>query len=243
MLNCDLYDQTGAKKGKLELPDELFGQEVHASILHRALVLQQANRRNPIAHTKTRSEVAISKRKIYRQKGTGNARHASKNANLFRGGGVIFGPRNNRNFSKAMPRAQRRIALFSALSDKANNGKIVGLVDFSAKKPNTKSIVKLLSEMKIGRSALFIAPEKNEMFVLSARNLSNTKVITAGYINVEDLLKYDNVVVFEKAIEKMQEIFKTKEAPVRVKKAEKTEKPAKKAKKPAKKTTKKAKTE
>lgn len=241
MLNCDLYDQTGAKKGKLELPAELFGQEVHAELLHRALVLQQANRRNPIAHTKTRSEVAISKRKIYRQKGTGNARHASKNANLFRGGGVIFGPRNDRNFEKAMPRAQRRIALFSALSEKANEKKILGLVDFTAKKASTKSIAKLVNDMGIERSALFITPEKNEMFVLSSRNLPNVKVITAGYANIEDLLKYDNVVVFEKSIEKMQEIFKP-ELKKKSEKAEKVEKkPAKKT--TAKKTTKKAKTE
>lgn len=208
MPNCDLYDQTGAKKGKLELPNELFGQEVHADLIHRALVLQQSNRRNPIAHTKTRGEVAISKRKIYRQKGTGGARHGSKNAPIFRGGGVAFGPRNTRNFTKMMPRAQRRAALFSALSEKANENKILGLVDFVAKSASTKTAAKLMQDMGIERSALIITPEKNENFVLSARNLPNVKVITAGYANIEDLLGYDNVVVFEKAIDRMKEIFK-----------------------------------
>ncbi len=208
MPNCDLYDQTGAKKGKLELPKELFGQDVHTDLVHRALVLQQANRRNPIAHTQTRGEVTASKRKIYRQKGTGGARHGSKNAPIFRGGGVVFGPRNTRNFTKMMPRAQRRIALFSALSEKANENKVLGLADFKADKANTQSIAKLMKDMEIKRSALFITPEKNDVFVLSARNLPNTKTITAGYINVEDLLKYDNIVVFEKAVDKMKEIFK-----------------------------------
>lgn len=211
MPNCDLYDQTGARKGKLALPEEIFGVEPHTDLMHRALVMQQANRRQALAHTKTRGEISISKRKIYRQKGTGNARHGSKNANTFRGGGVVFGPRSDRNFSKMMPRQQRRLALFSALSTKAAENKILGLTDFTTDTPKTKSASELIQKMQIERGVLFILPEKNENFTLSVRNLPNTKTITANYVNVEDLLKYNNIVIFEKSVAKMQELFQPRE--------------------------------
>lgn len=207
MPTCPLYDQSGTKKGTLSLPEEIFGLEPRTDLMHRALVMQQANRRNPIAHTKTRGEINIAKRKIYRQKGTGNARHGSKNANVFRGGGVVFGPRNTRNFSKMMPRQQRRLALFSALSSKVNDKKILGLTDYQSDKAKTSEAAKLLAKMNIERGALFVLPEKNENFTLSVRNIPNTKIITANYINIEDLLKYDTVVIFEKSVDKLKETF------------------------------------
>lgn len=216
MSNCDLYDQTGAKKGTLELPDSLFGQEVNEGLMHRALVRQQANARQVIAHTKTRAEVVCSKRKIQRQKGSGRARHAQRSVNIFRGGGNAFGPRNDRNFAKDMPRAQRRKALFSALSVKAGDKKIIGITEYKSDKPSTKEITNLIKKLPIERSVLIVTPEKDENITLSVRNIPNAKVVSAGYVNVEDLLRYDNILVFEKAVDKMMEIFKPEKVKTKV---------------------------
>ena len=126
-MKITMYTQTGEKKGDVEVNDKIFAVKPNEQLIHQALVRQMANSRQATAHVKTRGEVTGSTRKIYRQKGTGGARHGSRYSNIFRGGGRVFGPRNVKNYTKAMPRKQRRLALFSALSIVAGEKKIIAL--------------------------------------------------------------------------------------------------------------------
>ena len=146
-MKIDMYDATGAKKGQVTVTDELFKAKINEDLMHRAVVMRRANARRPIAHVKTRAEVAYSTKKLFRQKGTGNARRGARSTNLLRGGGVTHGPRNERNFSKSMPKKERRGALASALSVRAGEGSVYVLESFDAKAPKTKEFVVLQAKL------------------------------------------------------------------------------------------------
>lgn len=209
-MKIDLYTQAGEKNGTLDLPKEMFEIPFKKDLIHQALVRQAANERINLAHTKTRAEVRGGGRKPYKQKGTGNARQGSIRSPQWRTGGVVFGPRNNRNFSKNMPKKQRRLALFSALSEKAKKNELLGLEEYKAEKPKTKDFVTLIKKLPIKRNALVVLSEKNAVIEKSAANLKNVKIITAGYLNIRDLRDYRNIILLKDAVVKMQETFLTK---------------------------------
>jgi len=206
-MKVDLYTATGTKNGSLDLNKDIFGAKVNADLMHRAVVMRLANARTPIAHTKTRGEVAYSTRKIFRQKGTGNARRGARSTNLLRGGGVTHGPRNTVNYAKMMPKKERRAALFSSLSAKVNAKAIFGLDSFGAKAPKTKDFVALLEKLPAGKRHLFVLPAKDEVFAKSARNVPGVKVITAQYLNPYDVLQADQVCLFKDAIPVIESTF------------------------------------
>jgi large subunit ribosomal protein L4 len=209
-MKIDLYTQEGVKNGTLDLPKEMFEVPFNMDLIHQALVRQTANERVNLAHTKLREDVRGGGRKPYKQKGTGNARQGSIRSAQWRGGAIIFGPRNNRNFSKDMPKKQRRQALFSALSVKAKENQIIALEGYKADKPKTKTFEALIKKLPIKRNVLIVLPEKNEIIEKSAANLSNVKIITAGYVNIRDLRDYRMVLLLKDAVAKMQETFLTK---------------------------------
>jgi large subunit ribosomal protein L4 len=211
-MKVDLYKQSGEKSGTLELPKEIFEIPFNEELIHQALVRQLANKRVAIAHTKTRGEVRGGGRKPFRQKGTGNARQGTIRSPLLRGGGIIFGPRNNRNFAKDMPKKQRRKALFSALSEKARNNEIIGLEAYEAKEPKAKDFAAMLKKLPVERNALVVIPEKNEIIQKSSSNLANAKTILAGYLNIHDLQKYKKIIFLKDSVAKLQEIFLAKNA-------------------------------
>ena len=211
-MKVDLYKQSGEKSGSLELPKEIFEVEYNEELIHQALVRQLANKRVAIAHTKTRGEVRGGGRKPFRQKGTGNARQGSTRSPNLRGGGVIFGPRNNRNFSKDMPKKQRRKALFSALSEKARNNEVIGLESYDAKEPKTKDFATMLGKLPVERNALVVIPEKNIVIQKSSNNVANAKTILASYLNIHDLQKYKKVIFLKDSISKLEEVFLAKKA-------------------------------
>jgi len=211
-MKVDLYKQSGEKSGSLELPKEIFEVEYNEELIHQALVRQLANKRVAIAHTKTRGEVRGGGRKPFRQKGTGNARQGSTRSPNLRGGGVIFGPRNNRNFSKDMPKKQRRKALFSALSEKARNNEVIGLESYDAKEPKTKDFATMLGKLPVERNALVVIPEKNIVIQKSSSNVANAKTILASYLNIHDLQKYKKVIFLKDSISKLEEVFLAKKA-------------------------------
>src|SRR5579864_8288248 len=109
-MKVDVYTSTGTKSGSVDLPEQLFGVPVNRGLMHLALMRQQSNRRHPIAHVKNRGEVFGSTKKMYQQKGTGRARRGASRSPLLRGGGKTFGPRNDANFQKDMPKKMRRAA-------------------------------------------------------------------------------------------------------------------------------------
>lgn len=207
-MKIDLYAQTGEKKGQVELNKEFFEVPYNEDLIHQALVRQHANGRVAIAHTKTRGEVRGGGRKPFRQKGTGSARQGSRRNPHFRGGGVVFGPRNNRNFSVDMPKKQRRKALFSALSAKAKADQIIALEKYEGE-VKTKTFAELLNKLPIERNVLVVIQEKNEVIQKSTNNLANAKTIIVNYLNIADLQKYRKVLFLQDALPKMEEIFKS----------------------------------
>jgi len=209
-MKIDLYTQQGEKNGQVELPAEIFEVPFNKDLVHQALMRQLSNRRVAIAHTKTKGEVRGGGRKPFRQKGTGNARQGSIRSPHMRGGGVVFGPRSNRNFVKDMPKKQRRRALFSALSEKARQEEVIALEEYKAEKPNTKEFATMIGKLPIDRNVLVVIDSKNEIIQKSASNLPNVKVILAGYVNIHDLQRHKRVLITKAGIEKLSEIFITK---------------------------------
>lgn len=210
-MKADLYTSAGAKKGSIELPKMLFEAEINPGLIHEALIRQQSNRRNPIAHTKSRSEIVSSTRKLYQQKGTGRARRGSASANLLKGGYKAFGPRNTRNFEKMMPKNMRRAALFSCLSQSAKQGKVIGLESYDGDH-KTKNFVTLLSKLPVspGRKIVFVLPKHQDSLERAARNVPGIKTILASYLNPEDVLGAHSLIFLVEALKVAEEIFRRK---------------------------------
>ena len=205
-MQIEVKNIAGEAVGEVDLRDDIFGIEPNESVMHQALVRQLANRRLGTHKTKSRSEVVRTKSKWYRQKGTGRARHGSRNAPIFVGGGVAHGPKPRR-YTKKMPRKMRRLALRSALSTKAAEEHIIVLdaIDFEA--PKTRAMLDTLRNLNVDTSAIILLPERNENIERSATNLSDVKTLRANYLNVRDLLKYDYVIIPTDALAVVEEIL------------------------------------
>ncbi|MBT4916919.1 50S ribosomal protein L4 [Candidatus Peregrinibacteria bacterium] len=206
-MKVDLYTQSGEKKGQVDLPKEIFEVEMNEDLVHQALIRQLSNKRIATAHVKHRGDVRGGGRKPFRQKGTGNARQGTIRAGHMRGGGVIFGPSNERNFVKDMPKKQRRKALFCALSEKARDNEIIVLEGFTAEKPSTKTFVEMLEKLPVDRNALVVLAEKDILLQKSSNNASNAKTILANYVNIHDLQKYRKVIFLKDAVDKLKDTF------------------------------------
>lgn len=208
MAEIIIYNQNGEKQKELSVSDKMFAAPFNRDLIHQALVRQHANARiSVITHTKTKSEVRGGGRKPYAQKGTGQARQGSIRNPHFKGGGVAFGPKNDRNYTKQMPKKQRRLALFSALSSKHKNGKIIGLDKYEAPKIKTKQFIETLHKLPIEKDVLIVLPQKNALISRSSRNLPFAKTILVNYLNIADLQKYDQVLFLEEAFKKMESLF------------------------------------
>jgi large subunit ribosomal protein L4 len=207
-MDAHLFSSAGEKKGAFALPASLFEAPVNWGLMHQAVLMQQGNRRTPVAHVKNRGEVQGSTKKLFQQKHTGRARRGSIRSPLLRGGGKAFGPRNDANFSKSMPRKMRHAALRSCLSLQAQKGAIMILEGYpDAIKTKTMSdLLKKLS-VEIGRRVLVVAPGKNEGLVKSSRNIPGVKTVYASYLSPEDVLVSRHVIFLKDAITKAEEIF------------------------------------
>lgn len=205
-MNVSVFNMAGEEVGNVDLPESVFEAKVNRGLMHQALVRQLANARQGTHKAKGRSEVNRTTAKMYRQKGTGNARHGSRKAPIFVGGGVAHGPKP-RSYVKDMPRKMRRAALRSALTIKASNGDIVVLDNLSLDKPKTKDMVTVVERLAKGASALFLLSELNENVDKSVRNLSNAKSIRTSYLNIRDLLGYDKVIMPLSSLEALNSIL------------------------------------
>lgn len=203
-----VYNKDGKATTKLSLNEALFNDErINDDLIHEFFVLQQANARHPIAHTKTRGEIIGSGRKLYRQKGTGNARVGAANSPIRRGGGVAFGPRNDVNHSKAMNKKMKKLALCGIITLKAKNEQLMGLEAQPLTSIKTKDAVALLNKMGLQqKKTLVVLAEKDEVMSKSLSNIARTKFILVDYINPVDLLQYDKVVLLEGAMEKIEKL-------------------------------------
>jgi large subunit ribosomal protein L4 len=206
MSTARVVDQAGAVTGSVDLPETVFGIEPNEPVMHQALLRQLANARQGTASTKTRSEVRGGGRKPWRQKGTGRARQGSTRSPQWEGGGVVFGP-HPRSYRMDMPRKQRRLALRSALSAKAQDGGLVVLEAFTLDVPQTSAVTALLRTVDAGKRVLVVLGSHNEMLEKSARNIAEVQVSLAGNLSVRDLLIAETVIVTRDAIEHIEEAF------------------------------------
>jgi large subunit ribosomal protein L4 len=201
-----VHNMAGDQVKEIELPAEVFEAPINTALMHQALVRQLANARRGTHKTQTRGEVSRTKSKWYRQKGTGRARHGSRNAPIFVGGGVAHGPKP-RSYQKQMPRKMRRAALRSALSVKAAEERILLLDELTMEQPKTREFVAMLERLKVANSALVLLSEKNETVEKSARNLSHVKTLRTHYLNIRDLLGYDTVLIPLDSLDVIQAIL------------------------------------
>ncbi|MBD2325909.1 50S ribosomal protein L4 [Alkalinema sp. FACHB-956] len=208
MVDCVVKDWQGADKGNASLDLKVAKEESAAHIVHRALVRQLANARQGTACTKTRSEVSGGGRKPWRQKGTGRARAGSNRSPLWRGGGVIFGPKP-RDYSQKMNRKERRLALRTALQSRVAD--LIAVEDFAAnlERPKTKEVLAAFQRwgVEADSKVLLIVSERQENVWLSVRNVERVRIISASNLNVYDILAADQIVATASAIAKIQEVY------------------------------------
>ena len=245
MTQIDLYTSGGQKSGTLALPATLFTGEINQGLMHQAVLMQQGNRRRPIAHVKTRGEVVGSTKKLFQQKHTGRARRGPIRSPLMKGGGKAFGPRNDANFTRAMPKKMRHAALRSCLSLQAKNGAVVALESYPDT-VKTKSMAQLLAKLplKSSRKVLIVHAGEHKGISLSARNIRGVKPLSAAYLNPEDVLNATAIVFLKDGLEKAEVVFGRKTTEIGAPRAaeQKEEGEEKKAKKPAAKKAAKTKT-
>ena len=193
-MKVPVLNMSGQEVDSVELPADIFAANVNRGLMHQAMVRQMANARRGTHNSKSRGEVARTTAKVYRQKGTGNARHGSRRAPIFVGGGVAHGPKP-RSYVKNMPRKMRRAALRSALTVKASSGDIVILDDLVLPTPKTREMAAVINTVTGGQSALVLLSAKDANVELSARNLQDVKTLLAGYLNMRDLLGHRKLVM------------------------------------------------
>jgi len=187
-------NMAGEQVGEAVLRDDIFGIEPSIPVMHQALVRQLANRRLGTHDTKTRGEVNRTKAKWYRQKGTGRARHGSRNAPIFVGGGIAHGP-HPRSYVQNMPRKMRRLALRSALSVKAATERIIVLDKLELEAPRTRAMLDALRNLNVDGSVVILLAGHNPNVELAVRNLPGVLTLQASYLNVRDLLQYDYLIM------------------------------------------------
>lgn len=206
MPSADVYDGTGHKTGTVDLPEAIFGIRPHRAVLHEVLVAQLAGRRAGTQATKTRGEVAGSTRKIYRQKGTGRARHGSRKAPLFKGGGITFGPKP-RSYVQATPKRVRRLAVRSALSARAAAGQVLVVESLTVDPPKTRTLATLLRALPVKGKTLLVTVPDDRFLARVAANLPAVKVLQADSLNVHDLLTNDAIILTRSAVAAVTEVW------------------------------------
>ncbi len=205
-MQAPVYGLTGEVVDNIEISDRVFGVPFNEGVVHQAMVRQRANARQGTASTKTRGEVTGSTRKLFRQKGTGNARAGSVKSPLRRGGGITFGPKP-RSYRKAMPKKMRRLALRCVLSAKARDGELTILEALSLDEPKTREMVRILKTLKVDSTALIVTSETKTNVVKSARNLPGIKTRPASVLNVLDILSNKALVMEVGAVRKAEELW------------------------------------
>ena len=208
MSKVEMLNLNGEKVKEIKINSKVWEIEPNDAVLHNAIVLAMANSRQASASTKTRDEVSGGGRKPWRQKGTGNARQGSIRAPQWRGGGVVFGPNPNRNYSKKQNKKERRLAVLSALSYKALDKELIVLENLSFETNKTKEMTNVLTSLNIrNNKVLVVVEELTENLVLATRNLPNVKLVTYTEVNAYDLVSADNMLITEAALTKLEEVL------------------------------------
>ena len=206
MPKVDVLSVDGKKVKELELNENVFGIEPNENIVHSAVVNYLTNQRQGTQNTKTRAEVSGGGRKPWRQKGTGRARQGSIRAPQWIKGGIALGPRP-RSYSYKINKKEKRLAIKSILSSKVAEKELVVLDKLELKEIKTANMIKVLNNVKAEGKTLILLPANNENVQKSARNIEGVKTLTVDTINAYDLVKYNNLVVTEDTVKKLEEVY------------------------------------
>lgn len=214
-LTTEVLDAEGKVVGEIDLPKEIFAAKVNDKLLAQAVRVYLANQRQGTASTKTRGEVAGSTRKIWRQKGTGRARHGSRKAPIFVGGGVVFGAKPRR-FSLKFPKKMKKVTLFGALTSKFKENSILIIKELNKLKPKTKEIIKMLKSLKLEMTngkltfpTLLVTSGREENLILTCRNIQNFTLSPFNLLHPYLVLAHRKIIFTQEAMEKLSDLWKT----------------------------------
>ncbi len=209
-MKTDLFDKTNKKIGTVELPDGIFSVKWNNDLVHQAFVAFTANQRKPWAHTKDRSEVQGGKKKPWMQKHTGRSRHGSTTSPIWVGGGITFGPRSDKDYSKKINTKMKRLALFSVLSKKFKDGNIKIVDSFDLEAPKTKKASEILKNF-FDKSAnlLIITDPKNKNAGLAFRNIPKVQISKPNSVNIYESLLSKNIFFEKEALEAFIKKYQT----------------------------------
>ena len=188
-MKISVYNMAGKEIEKMELSDAVFGLKRNDELIHQAMIAIESNRRQILAHTKTRGERAGSGIKPWRQKGTGRARVGSVRTPVWRKGGIVFGPRNDRNFSQKINKKMNSKAIAMVLSGKLEDKELIVLDSLTLKEKKTKAMAEALKNLKINKKALIAFSDAEKDLRIVSRNIKNVKNILTSQLNVSDMMK------------------------------------------------------
>ncbi len=203
MAKVKVYNMQGSQVGEIELNDRIFGAEINEHLVHMSVIQYLANKRQGTQAARNRSAVSGGGAKPWRQKGTGHARQGSIRAPQWKGGGVVFAPQP-RSYSFKINRKEKRAALYSALTSRLNDNKLIVIDDFKMDAIKTKEFKKFLDALKVGK-ALVVTDDAN--IELSARNLPGVETAKVNTINVYDIMKYQTMVVGKDTVAAIEEVY------------------------------------
>ena len=206
MANVKLYNMLGAEVGEIALSDEVFASEIHTSAMHTVVRAYLNAQRQGTQSAKTRTEVRGGGRKIYRQKGTGNARHHGRRAPQFTHGGVVFAPKP-RDYRISVPRKVRRLAMRSALTCKVNEAELIVVDQLAIAEAKTKNIVAMLKALGSEKKALIVTKDVDPMIVRASNNIPGVKTTFVGSLNVHDILDCDKFIISQEAVKLVEEVY------------------------------------
>ncbi len=202
------------KAGSVELADAIYGLEPRGDLIHRMVRYQTAKRRAGTRNVKDRSEIRVTGKKMYRQKGTGGARHGNKAVTQFRGGGKSFGPKP-RSHAIEMPKKVRALALRHALSAKAKTGDIVVIDNAALGEAKTNALRSKLANLELSNALFIDGAEVDKSFALAARNIPNIDVLPVQGLNVYDILRRHKLVLTKAAVSALDERFANAKTPTK----------------------------
>lgn len=206
MPKTNLYNMEGKVVGEIELSEGIFAATINEAAMHLVVRSYLAAQRQGTQSAKTRGEVRGGGRKIYRQKGTGNARHHGNRAPQFKHGGVVFAPKP-RDYVIAVPKKVRRLAFKSAMTAKLNAGEIIVVDELSLKEGKTKLMAKVLKDLQAERKALVVLPERDENVVRATANLAEAATTYVNTLNVYDILNAGKVILTKAAVASVEEVY------------------------------------
>ncbi|MFO0764886.1 MAG: 50S ribosomal protein L4 [Patescibacteria group bacterium] len=207
MATISIYNQEGKVVGDLSLNDKIFAVKPNQALVHEAVVAQRANARRSISNTKNRGEVRGGGKKPWKQKGTGRARQGSIRSPQWVGGGIVFGPRAERNFELKINRKAKQKALFMALSDKLINKQLLVIDSVKTEPVKTKIVAEMIKKLPVGRTILLVTPKADPALMRMVRNIPSVTLVSSNSVNLVDVLGHKSVAFLKDAVASFEKLY------------------------------------